>query len=174
MTAEKEYGTALYDLAVKEGVCDIVKQDLSVAVQAFAQNPQYVALVQAPSLKKAERLALLDTALQGAHPYVVNFVKILCEKNSLSMLGACANEFCVRYNEDNGILEVTVCSAVPLSDAQTQALCKKLADITGKTIQLTNKVDPTVLGGLRLSYAGKQIDGSVAQRLASLRTALLA
>ena len=67
---------------------------------------------------------------------------------------------------------VTAVSAVALTNAQQAKLMAKLASITGKTIELVNKVDPGCYGGLRLSYDGKSIDDTVAHRLDAMRNLL--
>ena len=52
---------------------------------------------------------------------------------------------------------------------QAQRLSEKLAKITGKTIQLVNRVDSSCLGGVRLDFDGKQVDGTVRRRLDGIR-----
>ena len=172
--AEREYVGALYDLAAKEAIQDEVLAALDTAVQVLAQNPGYVALLQNPAVKKAERLALLDASFGEGQHYVLNFLKILCEKNALRLLPACGKEYRARYYADKGIMPVTAATAVPMTDAQQKALTAKLAGLTGKTVLLENKVDASLLGGVRLSYAGTQVDGTVAHRLDALRHALMA
>ena len=53
-----------------------------------------------------------------------------------------------------------------------EKLKKKLAAITGKTIRLAEKVEPSCLGGVRLLYDGKLVDGTVAGNLEALRKTL--
>ena len=67
---------------------------------------------------------------------------------------------------------MTAVSAVPLSEAQRLKLTDKLSRLTGKTIELVCRVDPSVLGGMRLDYDGKQLDDTVAHRLDSVRSLL--
>ena len=55
---------------------------------------------------------------------------------------------------------------------QTQAMKKKLEDMTGKTVRLENTVDPKVLGGVRLRYAGVQLDSTLESRLIALEKSL--
>ena len=59
-------------------------------------------------------------------------------------------------------------SAVALSDVQMQKLAAKLEAITGKQIDLQCSVDPAELGGLRLSYNGMLVDGTVKTKLDSI------
>ena len=61
---------------------------------------------------------------------------------------------------------------MPLNEAQTAKLTAKLIKITGKTVELTNRVDPACLGGVRLDYDGKRVDGTVQSRLDAIRSLL--
>ena len=173
MTAlEKEYGDALYSLAAEENCLDQVLEGLSLAVRAFQQEPGYLTLVQNPALPKEERLGLLDKAFEGVHVYVLRLLKLLCERSSLSLAPGALEQYKTLLYQERGILPVEAISAVPLTEEQQQALRDKLAAMTGKTILLENKLDPSILGGVKLRYEGKELDGTAAGRLSALRRAL--
>lgn len=166
----KRYGGSLYDLAVEEGLESRLLQELDLAVEIFHREPDYLRLLSTPNIPKKERTALLDEAFgSSAHPYLVNFLKILCDEGALRELAGCARAYRVRYNSDHGIVEVTAVSAVELDDAAREKLRAKLAAMTGKTIELTVRVDPAVLGGIRLDMEGTRLDGTVRHRLDALR-----
>lgn len=172
--AQKEYGGALYELAAEEACEDQILEGLRLAQQMFRENPDYTKLLIQPAIRKEDRLALLDQAFGGSvQPYVVNFLKILCERRALSDLDGCVEEFCAKLYQARGILPVTAVSAVPLTQQQIQLLKEKLAKTTGKDILLKNKVDETLGGGLKVEYEGKELDGSVAGRFEALRHVLL-
>lgn len=167
----KRYGDSLYDLAAEEHLEKQLLEELDCAVKCIFDEPAYVKLLSTPSVPKKERTALLDEALGGQmHPYTVNFAKLLCEQGAIRELPGCARAYRVRYNEAHGILEVSAVSAVPLSDAAREKLTEKLRAKTGKEIDLTVKVDPAVLGGIRLDLAGTRLDGTVSRRLEELRS----
>ena len=173
MTAlEKEYGDAIYSLATEDNCVDEVMEGLELAVTAFAENPGYLTLIQNPALAKAERLALLDQAFDGVHVYVLHLLKLLCERSALSVTAGCLEQFKALVYEQRGILPVEVISAVPLTPQQQDALRQKLEAKTGKTSLLHSKLDPSVLGGVKLRYAGRELDGTAAGRLDALRHAL--
>ena len=69
-------------------------------------------------------------------------------------------------------LPVKVMSAVALTAAQQEKLTGKLAQLTGKQIILECRVDPSCLGGVRLDYDGKRVDGTVQSRLDAVRDLL--
>ena len=166
----KMYGGSLYDLAAEEGLETRILGELDEVQQLLKQNPDYLRLLSTPSIPKKERCGLLDEALRGqVHLYVLNFLKILCEKGSLRELSGCARAYRIRYNQAHGILEATAISAVPLTEQQRAALHAKLESLTGKTIDLKTKVDAKVLGGIRLDIEGTELDGTVQNRLAALR-----
>lgn len=167
------FAKALYDLAAEEDLQGRFLQELAVLQDAFLQEPAFVTLLGAPNLTKQERCGILDNCFRDkVHIYVLNFMKLLTEKGGLRHFDDCCKAFRHIYNEENGILPVTAVTAVALTGDQTQRLSQKLAQITGKTVELQNKVDPAVLGGVRLDYDGKRVDGTVQNRLDSVRDLL--
>ena len=108
----------------------------------------------------------MDEAFRGkVNPYVLNFLKILTEKGYIRQFPDCCDAYRGFYNEDNGILVVKAVSAIALSEEQKKKLTAKLEAITGKIIDLQCGIDTAALGGLRLSYDGKQVDGTVKTKL---------
>lgn len=160
------YAQALYDLAKDENLTGQILEELHVLNTAFLQEPGFLRLLAAPNISKQERCDALDNCIRGkVHPYVLNFMKLLTEKGYARHFEDCCKAYEEQYNEDNGILSVRAVSAVALTDAQIQKLTGKLERITGKKVQLHNRVDPDCLGGIRLDYDGKRLDGTVQHRL---------
>ncbi len=167
------YGQALYDLAKSEHLEAEILRELTVLDGSFVQEPGFLGLLAAPNLSKQERCAILDQSFgEKVHPYVLNFLKILTEKGYPRYFGDCCKAYRGHYNRDNGILPVTAVTAVPLSAQQTEKLTVKLSSITGKTVELTNRVEPGILGGVRLDYDGKCVDDTVSHRLDAVRSLL--
>ena len=111
----KTYGGALYDLAQEEHLEDALLSDLAGVQAVLDQNPDYLRLLCTPSISKDERRRLLDEAWRGQiHPYVLNFMKLLCDNGTLRELSGCAREFRRRYNAAHDILEVRAVTAVAL------------------------------------------------------------
>lgn len=163
------YGGSMYELAAQEQLTDTVLEQMQVIRQLFRENPDYVRLLSEPSIPKEERADLLETAFGNeAERYLVNFLKLLCDRGILRDYAGCCEEYTRRYNADHNIATAVVTSAVALSDEQMAALKDKLEKISGKTVSLTQKKDPTVLAGLRVELEGKQLDGTVKSRLDGL------
>ena len=164
------YGEALYELAKEEGLSESIGEQLRLLQESFRQEPEFIRLLSAPNLTKAERCQILDDSFRGKiNGYVLNFLKILTEKGYMRHFSLCVQAYRELYNQDNGILPVTAITAVPMTQAQVERLTAKLQTITGKRIELETKLDPTVSGGVRLDYDGKRVDDTVSHRLDAVR-----
>jgi F-type H+-transporting ATPase subunit delta len=169
-TATSLYGQSLYDLAAEEGFSEEILKQMEAVDGIFRDNPDYITLLLEPSIPRRERLGLLEEAFKDQlHPYLQNFLMILLENSLLRGFSSCVRTYRASYYKDHGIEEATVTSAVKLTDEQAQALKSKLEQISGKSIILKQKVDSSVLGGLRVEIAGQLLDGTVMGRLADLR-----
>ena len=98
----KEYGAGMYALAAEENIAKDVLEQLRTLKSCFKEQPQFVRLLSNMALGKEERLGILDSALRGqVHPYVLNFLKILCERGALSEFAGCEEAYRELYNKDH-------------------------------------------------------------------------
>lgn len=169
----KAYAQGLYALAVEEDLSSLLLEQLQAVSDIFSQEPEYMALLSSASLTKEERTESLNACFQErVHPYLLNFLKILTEKGYIRHFPQCCKDYQALYNSDNGILPVKAVTAAPMPAQQQEKLREKLESVTGKKVQLTCRVDASCLGGIRLDFDGKRLDGTVAGRLASLAALL--
>ena len=167
------YGESLYELAKDESLGKVIGEQLAVLQESFRQEPDFVRLLSSPNLTKVERCQILDDSFRGkVHPYVLNFLKILTEKGYMRYFSDCCDAYTALFDQDNGILRVDAVSAVALSQQQADKLKQKLARITGKEIVLRNRINPAVLGGVRLDYDGQRLDDTVSHRMDAIRDLL--
>ena len=170
---EQVYGGSLYDLAKEEGLTEQIGGELRQVLALFDENPDYGRFLATLSIAKTERCAALDEAFGGKiQPYLLNFMKILCENGTIGHLKGCAQEYRRRYNEDHGIVEVCAVTAVPMADGLRDKLRIKLEATLGKTVELKCKEDPKCIGGVLLELPGRQLDGTVRHRLDDLGRSL--
>ncbi len=167
------YGESLYELAKAESLSSLIGEQLQVLQLSFQQEPEFIRLLSSPNLPKSQRCQILDDSFRGkVHPYVLNFLKILTEKGYMRHFSDCCETYTNQYNLDNGIISVTAVTAVALSEGQAEKLKGKLSQLTGKEIHLRNRIDPAILGGVRLDYDGRQLDDTLSHRLGSIRDLL--
>ena len=168
MIDPREYGKALFLLAEERGTKDTVLSDLETAEAAFSSLPAYEKLLDSPAVSVEEKHRLIDEAFAPLDGDVLSFLNILAERHAVYDFPKCVAAYRTFYDEACGNLRVTAVSAVAMNEGQIAALSKKLSAKTGKTVFLKNEVDPSILGGVRLRYAGIQIDASLKTRLDAL------
>ena len=172
MTAKNEYAKALFMLSEEEGKCESVLSDLRALAAAVAENPSYLDLLDTPALPKSDKLKLIDEAFSSLDADLVSLVKILCEGRMARLIPDIKREFEALYDSAFGIVRVEAISAYPMSESQLEALKKKLGGDSGKTVIISNTVNPEILGGVKLRYSGIQLDGSVKTRLDKIEASL--
>lgn len=165
-TIGASYAQALYGLAKEQGQETQILEQMQALDAAFSQEPAFLRLISAPNLSKEERCGIIDSSFRDkVHPYLLNVMKLLGEKGHGRQFPACCKAYKEQYYVDHGIVCVLAVSAVALSGKQSEKLTQKLQAVTGKKILLENRVDPQCLGGMRLDYDGKRLDGTVRNRL---------
>ena len=171
----KAYGGALYALACEEKLEDAMLSQLDGVSAILRENPDYMRLLDSRNVPKTERVALLDASFGGQiDGYLLNFMKILCERGAFGQFTTCVEAFKAQYDETHGIVPATAICAKPLSEDQQKRLVQALERRTGKTIRLSVKVDPSLGGGMRVEMNGQRLDNTVATRMDRLKRALLA
>jgi len=164
------YAKSLIELANEKGVLEQVHQDMVLLSSVVSQNRDFALLLTNPVIKSDKKLAVLNSIFKGKVQQMTSmFFTIVAQKNRESVLVSIASEFEKQYNDIKGIQIVTVTSAVPFAPAQREALVRQLAAETGKTVQLKESVDPSLIGGFVLRVGDKQIDSSVKNSLRKLR-----
>ena len=167
--AAKIYGEALYELARSEELDGQLLPQLRGAAELLTGAPELSNM----SLGREERLGILDKTLRGqVHPYVLNFMKILCEAGAIRLLPGCLRSYERRYDQDHNILKARAVTAVEMTQEQQEALRQKLSAVTGKTIRLTCRTDPDCLGGVRVEMDGQRLDGTVRRHLEDMNDLL--
>ena len=172
MIDAKEYGKALFLLTEEDRTTAAVAGELEALRGIMRENPRYEKLLDTPALAKDEKLLLIDRAFSSLNENLVNLLKILCEKHSVYQLPKIAGAYADLYDEARGIERVEALTAIAMTPQQIEVLAAKISRMTGKTAVIKNTVDPSVLGGVVLRYAGKQFDGSVKARLTALEKSL--
>ena len=97
--AARVYGGSLYDLATEEKLDGQIMEQMNEIRQIFRENPEYLKLLGEPAIPQEERIKMLDEAFGGqVELYLLNFLKLLCEKKILREFAGCCEEFTQRYN----------------------------------------------------------------------------
>ena len=83
------YANSLFSLADEEQKSEAVLNDMQTVSEVLSENPTYALLLDSPTIRREERIALIDEAFSSADEYVLNFLKLLCEKKAVHLFGEC-------------------------------------------------------------------------------------
>lgn len=166
----KEYGTALFMLACEEQKQEEYASALQTMEEAFAQNEGFLDLLCSPGIPLAERLEVIDTVFAACLPaHMLSYVKLLCEKGRLGGFCEAAETYRALLDASQHVANVTVTSAVELTDAEKQKLTAKLEQLEKGRVRADYIVDESVLGGLVVEIDGRILDGSLRHRLQEVK-----
>jgi F-type H+-transporting ATPase subunit delta len=173
-TAARRYAEAVFELGMRDDAIDAYGDELDQAAELVG-NDKVLAMLRDPARPLGERQAQADKLIAKRVPDPVHrLVALLVEHGKIERLGAIASEYRRLLNEERGVVEALATAASPLTGTETAALTRKLAGMTGKTVDLRVEVDESLIGGLTVRIGDTLYDASVRGRLERLRERLSA
>ena len=169
--AAKRYAEAAYLLARERGNEEAWSAGLA-AMSALFGDDRAQPLFESTLVPPSQKLALVERALAGVDPLVLNLARLLVRRRRTSLGPQVAEAFQELIDRAKGISHATVTSAVPLSPDDKRAAEQKLREITGGDVILDTEVDEGILGGLVVRIGDRLIDGSTRSRLIALKQRL--
>lgn len=168
------YAAALFELANEAGSLDAVAADLQRFVGLLDGSEDLQRLVKNPIFTAEEQVNALNAILSktGLGGLTANFLKLVASKRRLFALPGMIAGFNALVAEKKGIIAAEVTVASPLSDANRKAVLEALQAQSGKNIALTERVDPSIIGGLVVKMGSRMIDASLKTKLNAMKLAM--
>lgn len=167
------YAQALLDVCVEQNVVDGLSESFDGMMEAVVGLPGLRVFLQSPQVRTQEKKELLRTVLAGkVEPLLVDYVDLLIDKDRLAHIVDIHEEFQSLVERHKGLQRATVVTAVPLPDDLTEQLTARLEARVERRIILEKKVDPSVIGGVRVTLGDSILDGTVRAGLDELRATL--
>jgi F-type H+-transporting ATPase subunit delta len=172
--AARRYARALFSLATEMSTVDETARELDGMAALLADSPELTNALFRPLHPVAERRALLRAICErgGSSDVIRNFYSVLVENRRLVNFAAIHEEYRRLADEAAGRTQAEVVAANPLDDAQLERLRRALAARTGKQIELSVRIDPSLIGGAVATVGGLVFDGSLRTQLSQLRATL--
>ena len=168
----KRYASALFLVAQEKGVVDALGSDLHALHEAF-QDPDVRAGVTSPDIASGMRRKVLEKLVEGRHGLLQNLVAVVLTRGREAMLPhlwpAWHALVMAANNEAEGLVE----TPYPLADDDLATLKGLATRLSGKTVTLSTRMVPDLIGGVRLQVGNELYDGSVKNALEQLRRRLL-
>ena len=163
------YARSLFEVAQEQDKLDPIRDQLGEFADALNDTRELQVFFFSPYFSTAEKVDGLDRTVSDADPVVVNFLKLLIENHRMPVIFRVRREFDQLWQEENKLLPVQVTSAVELDPATVTQIGDRIAEQTGRKVDLSATVDPDVLGGLVVRVGNSILDASIRNRLEQLR-----
>lgn len=150
-----------------------IESELFAFARAVSSDPELELAVGSKLGEASEKAALVDRLLaQKADPGTLAIVRHLVQSPRDRRIGELLNLAAETVADASGGIVATVTAAAPLTDAQLEKLSATLATQYGREPRIAVRIDPSVIGGLRVQVGDDVIDGTVSSRLTELRLQL--
>ncbi len=166
------YGRSLFEVATEHDKADEIREQLGQFAGALDDNRDLAIYFFSPYFSTQEKKDGLVKLLDGADEALVNFLELLIEKHRMPAIFRIRRYYDTLWEQANQILPVQIATAIALDEGVARQLGEQIEETTGQKIELTQTVDPDILGGLILRVGNSILDASIRNRLENLRKAV--
>lgn len=168
------YAKALFEAAIDTNVLDEIYSDICQIKKLCTESHEFMLFLNNTLIRRPKKEEILHEIFAGKiEPLTWNFILLLIGKTRESYLPGICRNFTDRYRKHKNIIPVTVTSAKKLSSETALKITHHLTLHTGGTVELFEKVNPAIIGGLILQIGDYQYDGSITQQLKRVKKDLL-
>lgn len=167
------YAEALFQVGEESNSTEKLYNELKAVVDIINVNKEFSNILKSPIVSKEEKKTLITNIFGSTlNNEMLNFMKILADKDRLNLLANMEEAFKALLNDKNNILEGVAITAVPMNEGEVNELQAKLSAKYNKTVVLQNEVDKSILGGVLVRLGNEEIDGTVKNRLDKMKEQL--
>jgi F-type H+-transporting ATPase subunit delta len=165
------YAKALFDVALKESDPAQAERDLSTFANLMSSNAELHGALTNPGVPVAGKRAITETLATrlNAMPPVRKLLVLLAERDRLALVPDLLAVYRERLMEHQQVVRAEVTTAAPLSPDRAAQIQQRLAQATGRRVDITTHVDPAIIGGIVARIGSTVYDGSVATQLSKIR-----
>ncbi|HEY8303940.1 MAG TPA: ATP synthase F1 subunit delta [Solirubrobacteraceae bacterium] len=164
------YGRSLFEVAREQGKLDLLREQLGQFADAVKDNRDLELFFFSPYFSTKEKQGGLEKVLDGADERLLSFLGLLIENHRMPVIFRIRREYDRLWERENRLLPVVLTSAVELDEQTTNTLSEQIGERTGRTVTLTTRVEPDILGGIVVQVGNSILDASIRNRLEQLRT----
>ncbi|MBR2824571.1 MAG: ATP synthase F1 subunit delta [Clostridia bacterium] len=166
----REYAEALFELALEEDKTPAYAEGLALVEEALADNRGFLDLLASPAISREERMETFSRVFQERIPMSeLILLRMMISRGHARRIPEMAACYRDLEREHRGESLASVTTAVPLTEAETDVLRRKLEQKFGRKMVLDLKVDPGLIGGVRVETEGRVLDGSLRARLQDIK-----
>jgi F-type H+-transporting ATPase subunit delta len=170
----RRYAKALFAVGKENSKFETYNETLQGLSGLYATHPSVIDALTNPlyPLEFKEKVMVGIVKSSGVDKIMGNFLNLLVEKKRAEILPEIAEEFQIMVDSEKNISHGMVISAVELSDTLQANVKATLEKLTGKKVELSTSVDPSLIGGIIAKVGDLVLDGSIRTQLAGLKDSI--
>jgi len=171
----KRYAKSLLDLSLEKNNSEKVNNDMVQLSEICADSKELISVFNNPTINANKKSEIFDALFKGKIENIsLDFIQLITKNSRERLIPEIAQSFTKLYKAHNNVIDVELISALELEEkAKSKILEKVKKNYPNSTIELSEKIDPSILGGFIVKIGDKQIDASVASQLSNLKNVLL-
>lgn len=156
------YGTALYEAAKDGGKVREISAEMALLAKLFEQEEGFRDFLISPAINAAEKKQIIGNIFEERFcRETIHFLFILIDKERTWHLGRIARQYQRFYDRDGGLTAGKIYSAAPLNEKQMLRFEEEMSRLLRQKVELKNRVDPSLIGGVKIKVDSKLIDQSL-------------
>ena len=167
------YGLALFSIAEERKIISELQTEGKELKKILLENPDIVTLLSNSFLTHEERGEIVEKTLKGFDKDIISLIKVLIDNNRAKYLISVLDAFNSLCNNSRGVEEGLVYSIIPLDEQTLKQLEKKISQLEKVEVELINRIDQNLIGGLKVVIGGHIYDGSIKYKLEQMKIDLL-
>lgn len=169
-TVQGVYAEALLQVAQEHNDLDNVKNELDTIIPALVDDTAVYDFLLTPNIAREKKAEIIKKVLDGkASARVMNFLLTIIRRGRQEFLRDIHEEFLVLYRKAKDILVVEVVTAKKLEDDHMKKLTGVLSKRYKRDVEISERIDPAIIGGLQIRAGGDFVDSSLQFRLKQVR-----
>ncbi|MDQ7982938.1 MAG: F0F1 ATP synthase subunit delta [Spiroplasma sp.] len=171
-TIVSHWSNAFFQLAQEEKKVKQYSNEAGILIDLFTKYPEFLDVVSSSVLSFSEKSKIIKTTFDKFSRYMINFFLLLTQEGYFRYSLLILKEFRRLCNEYQGIQYGVVYSVVELSARQIKKLEQKISSIISKTVELVNKIDQSLIAGVKVKVKNQVFDGSVKGQIEQIKSSL--
>jgi len=169
------YAKALLDVMIREGSPEQAEQELASLADLFERHEDLRKAMLNPAIPVTAKRSVMQQLVARVQPSrpVGKLMMLLAERDRLELLPDLLAAYRDRLMDYLQVVRAEVLTAISLPEERVAQLQQRLADVTGRRVVMTTRVDPSIIGGVVARIGSTVYDGSVATQLARIKSKLV-
>tara|TARA_Y100000766_G_scaffold703_1_gene520 strand:+ start:227 stop:757 length:531 start_codon:yes stop_codon:yes gene_type:complete len=166
------YAKAIYDIANEENSINEVYKDMNFINELNSGSLDFKNLLSNSQINFQDKKKLILSLIKQSNALTEKLIDLLIHNKRVKIIGDIASSFIQLYNKHNNIKEATIITASPINNELESKILSMINIKDAKSVNLTNVVNPNIIGGFIIRFDGKEYNASVKQNLNNLKTEL--